>query len=88
MVTFELVLQEFDGDTDLTDDKIIWVSSPDAQTLDAAIGDAHPLVRSIFLTDVHPEDCGVDLTLPEQAAQLPELIRKRSDNPFNDNPGE
>jgi len=73
MLTYELTLYGFDGDTDEFDDLVKWVNTPDWPTLDAWIAAAglYPFVEEVRRIDeiyqpmVLDREAGVDVVLGE-----------------------
>lgn len=73
LATFELVLQEFDGSTDETDNLVLWVSAPSKAEVEqfiAANGLSEIVEFGDDLSGHHIEGDGIDFQLPAQAEQL------------------
>lgn len=63
LLTFEVTLKGFDGGTDATDDKVLWVRAPDERTVREAYGDQLHTIEK-FEDDVHVHPGDIDRVLP------------------------
>lgn len=80
-MNFEITAIGFDGGSDDTDDRVLWVSAPDLAALQAVLqGVPHQGVVPLDPTmQTSPED--FDFALPNDAAALQARLRHFADHP-------
>jgi hypothetical protein len=72
-MNFEIAAAGYDGSTDATDDRVIWVSAPTRLHLDSVLEGVKTQSVSDLPREVDPQD--LDYLLPEQDQQLREQLK-------------
>jgi hypothetical protein len=71
-MNFEITAVGFDGMTDATDDRVLWVAAPDLATLENAVAG----VPHLGISDVlGASDGDIDYVLPKDAHELRTVLR-------------
>lgn len=77
---YEITAAGFDGSTDETDDRVLWIAARNEHDVLFAIANTGAVFRCKLPDNMHIHTCEIDYSLPEQSLNLQEdLLQYASD---------